>query len=38
MILKIAMAHHDVLYRKMQAYHGQDILDDDFSMMAIHFA
>ncbi len=28
----------DVLYRKMQAYHGQDILDDDFSMMAIHFA
>jgi phosphoserine phosphatase RsbU/P len=28
----------DALYRKMQAYHGQDILEDDFSMMAIHFA
>jgi len=28
----------DVLYRKMQAYHGQDILEDDFSMLAIHFS
>jgi len=27
----------DALYRKMQIYHGQDILDDDFSMMAIRF-
>ncbi len=27
----------DRLYRKMQAYHGQDILEDDFSMMAIQF-
>lgn len=27
----------DALYRKMQAYHGQDILEDDFSMLAIHF-
>ena len=27
----------DVLYRKMQDYHGQDVLEDDFSMMAIHF-
>jgi phosphoserine phosphatase RsbU/P len=27
----------DALYRKMQAYRGQDILEDDFSMMAIHF-
>lgn len=27
----------DALYRKMQNYHGQDILEDDFSMMAIHF-
>ncbi len=28
----------DALYRKMQAYHGQDILEDDFSMLAVHFA
>ena len=28
----------DGLYRKMQAYHGQDILEDDFSMLAVHFA
>jgi len=27
----------DALYRKMQDYHGQDILEDDFSMMVIHF-
>jgi len=27
----------DTLYRKMQDYHGQEILEDDFSMMAIHF-
>jgi len=27
----------DALYRKMQAYHGQSILEDDFSMLAIHF-
>jgi sigma-B regulation protein RsbU (phosphoserine phosphatase) len=27
----------DALYRKMQAYHGQDILEDDFSMLAVHF-
>ena len=27
----------DALYRKMQAYHGQDILEDDFSMLAIQF-
>lgn len=27
----------DTLYRKMQAYHGKEILEDDFSMMAIHF-
>ena len=27
----------DALYRKMQTYHGQDILEDDFSMLAIHF-
>ncbi|MBN1664464.1 MAG: SpoIIE family protein phosphatase [Deltaproteobacteria bacterium] len=28
----------DVLYRTMQEYHGQDILDDDFSMMSILFS
>lgn len=28
----------DALYRKMQAYHGRDILEDDFSMLAVHFA
>jgi sigma-B regulation protein RsbU (phosphoserine phosphatase) len=27
----------DALYRKMQAYHGRDILEDDFSMLAVHF-
>ena len=27
----------DALYRKMQTYHGQDILEDDFSVLAIHF-
>ncbi|MEE9912130.1 MAG: SpoIIE family protein phosphatase [Deltaproteobacteria bacterium] len=27
----------DALYRKMQVYHGQDILEDDFSMLAIRF-
>ncbi len=28
----------DALYRKMQDFHGHDILEDDFSMLAIHFA
>jgi sigma-B regulation protein RsbU (phosphoserine phosphatase) len=27
----------DALYRKMQDYHGQKILEDDFSMLAVHF-
>jgi sigma-B regulation protein RsbU (phosphoserine phosphatase) len=27
----------DALYQKMQAYHGQSILEDDFSMLAIRF-
>jgi sigma-B regulation protein RsbU (phosphoserine phosphatase) len=27
----------DTLYRNMQAYHGQDVLEDDFSMLAIQF-
>lgn len=27
----------DALYHKMQAYRGQDILDDDFSMLTIQF-
>jgi len=26
----------DALYRMMQDYHGQDILEDDFSMLSIH--
>ena len=28
----------DTLYRTMQTYHGRDILEDDFSMLAVHFA
>ena len=27
----------DALYRNMQVYHGQDVLEDDFSMLAINF-
>jgi len=27
----------DALYLKMQDYHGQKILEDDFSMLAVHF-
>lgn len=27
----------DALYRKMQDYHGQKILEDDFSMLVVHF-
>jgi sigma-B regulation protein RsbU (phosphoserine phosphatase) len=27
----------DALYQKMQAYHGRDILEDDFSMLSVHF-
>jgi phosphoserine phosphatase RsbU/P len=28
----------DALYRKMQAYQGSDVLEDDFSMLAVHFS
>lgn len=27
----------DTLYRKMQTYHVQDNMEDDFSMLTVHF-